>query len=326
MKTEKPFRWAFIGCGDIACITARELLQTGEGIIAAVWNRTRERADVFVKTYGGVVCDTAEEAIRREDVDGVYIAVTANLHEFYMRKCIEAGKPVLCEKPFTVNASQAASVLEYARQEQVYAAEAMWTWFNATANQVKYWVKSGVLGKIHRVYCTYSFPMIYNPRKKPRHTSPELIGGALLDTGVYGIRYCYELFGMPGAVHCEGRVVEGIDLGETIRLEYDGFQADFLFTRDQNHGETFEITGENGTITVPFFHCARKAELRGQVKGKIRDKRLLYGTMFAETAREIREGRRESDIISPESTVEVLQILDECRRRMGLVYPCEEEV
>lgn len=320
----KKFGWAFIGTGGIAEIVAPELLAEGKSEIVAVWNRTAERAQRFSQRFGGTVCASAEEAIRMPGVEGVYIAVTANLHEAYTRLCIEAGKSVLCEKPFAVNASQAQAVLALAREREVYAAEAMWTWHNATARQVKHWVQSGALGRIRGVRCTYSFPMILNPNKKPRHTSPELIGGALLDTGVYGIRYCYELFGMPKEIHCEGRVVDGIDLGETVTLKYADFQADFLFSRDQNHGETFEITGDEGSISVPMFHCARKAVLKGRVSGKIKDKSPLYGTMFRQTEQEIRAAVPEPQIISHRSTVEVMAILDECRRQMGLKYPCEE--
>lgn len=320
----KKFGWAVIGTGGIAETVAPELLGSGEGEILTVWNRTKDRSARFSKRFGGHVCDTAEEAISFPGVEAVYVAVTANLHDYYMRLCIEHGKAVLCEKPFTVNASQAVSVLKLACDQGIYAAEAMWTWHNATAKQVKYWVNSGALGKIKRVNCTYSFPMILNPNKKPRHTSPELIGGALLDTGVYGLRYCYELFGMPESIQCEGRVVGGIDLGETVKLQYRDFAADFIFTRDQNHGEVFEIIGENGAISVPMFHCARRAVLEGTVSGKIKDKNDLFGTMFHKTAEEVRSGNHMPVTISHQSTIDVMTIMDECRRQMRLKYPCEE--
>ena len=320
----EKFGWAYLGTGGIANTTAGELLKAGEGYIAACWNRTREKAEKFAETYCGTVYDTPEEAILDPNVEGVYIALTANLHADFLRRCIELGKPVLCEKPFTVNAAQAEAVFAFARERGVYAAEAMWTWHNAVARQVRYWVQSGAVGKIKRVYCTYSFPMLKSPYKKPRHTSPELIGGALLDTGVYGLRYCYELFGMPQAIHCEGRVEGGIDLGETVTLDYGEFQADFLFSRDQNHGETFEITGDLGSISVPMYHCARKAKLTGIQSGKIKDKNSLFGEMFRHTAQEIRSGDPEPKIITQQSTIDVMQIMDECRRQMGLKYPCEE--
>jgi len=184
----KKFRWAYLGCGDIAQITAKELY---DGEIVAAWNRTPERARDFVGKYGGIAYATAEDAITAPNVDGVYIAVTANLHADYMKLCIEHHKPVLCEKPFTVNAHQAQEIFAFAVQEGVYVSEAMWTWHNATAHKVKEWIRAEAVGKIKEVNCTYSFPMI-KFSKKPRHFQAELIAGALLDIVLkYGLpRWC----------------------------------------------------------------------------------------------------------------------------------------
>ena len=316
----EKFRWAYIGCGDIAQITAKELF---DGEIVAVWNRTPERAQEFVKKFGGKVYPTAEEAITAPDVEGVYIAVTANLHAQYMKLCIQNHKSVLCEKPFTVNAKQAREVFDYAARESVYVSEAMWTWHNATAKQVKKWVDSGAVGEIKEVNCCYSFPMI-KFSKKPRHFQAELIAGALLDIGVYCIRYCYELFGMPQKIHCEGRLKDGFDLGEVITLFYEGFQANLIISRDQSHGEKFEVIGQKGRISVPMFHMAKKAVLKGERTEKFKDDHALYGIQFSNVEKEIRSGLLESEIISPQSTIDCLKILDICREQMGLKYPCEE--
>ena len=145
----QKFRWAYLGCGDIAQITAKEL---SDGEIVAVWNRTTERAREFVKKFGGIVYETAEEAITAPGVEGVYIAVTANLHADYMKLCIKHHKPVLCEKPFTVNAKQAQEIFAYAAQEGVYVSEAMWTWHNATACKVKDWITSEAVNKKSKLY------------------------------------------------------------------------------------------------------------------------------------------------------------------------------
>lgn len=314
------FRWAYIGCGDIAQITAKELI---DGEIVAVWNRTPEKAHGFAKKFGGTVYATAEEAITAPGVEGVYIAVTANLHAEYMKLCIKHHKSILCEKPFTVNAKQAEEIFAYAAKEQVYVSEAMWTWHNATALQVRNWIKDNKIGAIKEVNCCYSFPMI-KFSKKPRHFQAELIAGALLDIGVYCIRYCYELFGMPEKILCKGRLQNGFDLGEEITFYYDGFQANLIISRDQNHGEKFEVIGEDGSISVPMFHMASKATLKCPKTTKFKDKNLLYGTQFSNVAKEIRAGLLESEIISPRSTIDCLKILDLCREQMGLVYPCEE--
>ena len=319
----KKFGWAYLGCGGIAHTTARELVKTGDCEIVAAWNRTPEKAKAFVEKFGGTAYQTAEAAIQAPGVDGVYIAVTADKHVEYMKLCIRNHKPVLCEKPFTVNAAQAREIFEYAAQEGVYVSEAMWTWHNATAKQVRSWVKDGMVGDVKQVDCFYSFPMVKMPIQKPRHTSPEMIGGALLDIGVYCVRYCYELFGIPKEIICNGRLSGGIDLGETVTLRYDGFDANLTISRDENHGEKLTILGEKGTIQVPMFHMAMKAVLKGAYRGKFRDSSMLYGTQFSNVAAEIRSGAKAGIAIPPETTVECLELLDTCREQMGLVYPCE---
>ena len=324
-KEQRKFGWAYIGCGGIAHITASELMKTADNEIVAAWNRTPEKADAFVKKFGGKAYATIEEAINAPGVEGVYIAVTANLHAEFTKLCISHGKPVLCEKPFAVNEAQAREVFEYAAKEGVYVSEAMWTWHNATARKVKEWVREDSLGQIQKVNCDYSYPMIKLPIQKPRHTSPEMIGGALLDTGVYCIRYCYELFGMPKDIICKGRVSNGIDLGEHITLRYNDFDCNLRIARDEFDGEKLEILGEKGSIKVPIFHASHKALLKGEKKEVFRDKSSLFGTQFSAVAAEIRSGAKEGLAISPQSTLDCMKIMDICRQQMNLKYPCEIE-
>ena len=323
MEVQKKFGWCFIGCGGIAHITATELVRTKDNTIISAWNRTGEKARSFVKKFGGTAYDTIEEAINAPGVEGVYIAVTADRHADIMKLCIRHHKPVLCEKPFTVNARQAREVLDLAAQEGVYVSEAMWTWHNATAHKVKSWIQQEAVGQVQQVNCDYSFPMIKMPIQKPRHTSPEMIGGALLDIGVYCVRYCYELFGIPKEITCKGRLSGGVDLGEHITLHYDGFDCNLRISRDENDGERLVILGEQGKIHVPMFHMAKKAVLKGKRRETFRDHSLLYGTQFSKVAAEIRSGARDGVAVSHRSTIECLELLDICREQMGLVYPCE---
>ena len=91
------FGWAYLGVGDIAHGTAKQLRKSENSEIVAVWNRTYEKAEKFAKKFGGTPYHTFEEAVNDPRVEGVYIALTANLHYEYMKKCIELHKPVLCE-------------------------------------------------------------------------------------------------------------------------------------------------------------------------------------------------------------------------------------
>ena len=171
--------------------------------------------------------------------------------------------------------------------------EAMWTWHNQMALKVKELVASGKLGTIQNVECAYAFPMLKFSRN-PRLMNPLQAGGALMDIGIYAVRYCQELFGMPKELKCEGRLSRGADLGEKITLRYDDFDVNITVAFDQNVGEYFRIQGSNGSISVPMFHMASKAVLDGE---NVTDKSYKYAVQFSNAAREIRSGLTESEYI-----------------------------
>ena len=316
------FGWAYIGCGGIAETTAKELMKGNTNEIVAVWNRTESKAHNFVKKYGGKVYASPEEAITAPGVEGVYIAVNADKHAEFMKLCIKNHKPVLCEKPFTVNRTEAEEVFSLAKQENVFVSEAMWTWHNEISDKVKEWIDAGKIGEIKEVNASYAWPMLrFN--KNPRLTTNEMIGGALMDIGVYPVTYAYRLFGIPESTVCAGRTKNDIDLAEYIRMKYNSFTAQIRVAFDEKGGEYFDIVGTKGTIHVPMFHMAQSATLKSEHKETFKKKALLYDTQFTNIAREIREGLTESRIVSSQHTLDVMSLLDDCRRQMGIKYPSE---
>ena len=317
------FHWAYIGCGGIAETTAKEILRSGQHEITAVWNRTRERAEKFSGRYGGTVYTTIDEAICAPSVEGVYIATTPDKHPEYIRRCIAHRRPVLCEKPFAVNAAVAKALLEEAARAGVYVSEAMWTWHNDIALCVKEWVQSGRVGEIRAVRMTYGYPLIWFSTKH-RLRDPVRIGGALLDIGIYPVRYCYELFGIPKEISYQGVLKGGVDLREKLELRYEGFTARLDIAIDRMLGERAVIVGAKGVIRIPQPHAARRARLDGSYPEIVRDDSDLYTKQFSNVAEEIRAGRTEGAKVPARGTVDVMRILDECRRQMGLVYPCEK--
>ena len=320
----KKFGWAYIGCGGIARTTAKELVQTDDNKIVTVWNRTQSKAVAFAEDFGGKVYETAEEAINAPEVEGVYVNVNNDMHETYTRLAIEKGKPVLCEKPFAVKKKAAKAIFDYAREKDVYVSEAMWTWHNDTALKVKEWIESGVLGDLESVSSAFEVPLV-NGSTNPRLTTPAMLGGALMDLGVYNVRYCYELFGLPEQIDCEARM-EAVDYSETITFNYPGFKAINLVSMEKEGGHYFEIKGTKGSIYVPQFHMAKTATLKTEDKEETFEvDDLLYGKQFSNVAAEIRAGKKESEKISAKSTIEVMALLDECRSQMGLVYPQEKQ-
>ena len=145
------FGWCYIGCGGIANTTAKEISKSENNRIVAVWNRGYAKAEAFAQKYGGTAYKTFEEAVNAPEVEGVYIALTADKHAEYIKKCIKLHKPVMCEKPFTVSAKDAEEIFALAKAEGVYVTEAMWTWHNAAAQQVKTWLEAGRIGEVKDV-------------------------------------------------------------------------------------------------------------------------------------------------------------------------------
>ena len=321
--SEQPFRWCFIGTGTLAKQVAREITASGRHEITAVYSRRFEKAREFAAQYGGAAYDTAEAAVGAADVDGVYVVTPHNWHAPYVRLAVEAGKPVLCEKPFTTDTAQTRALFDLGREKGVYVAEAMWTWFSSVARQVKAWVDGGALGDIESARVTYRCD---SRGYAPRLLDPNLAGGALLDIGVYPLTYLYRLFGKPERVKCEGLLRDGIDMEEEIDLFYPGgltARASVSMWAAE-YDEAARITGSRGAITVERFHYASEARLTD----KEGHTALFTGetTMlneFDRVAGEIRAGLPCSALVPPQATLDVMEIMDECRRQMGLVYPFE---
>lgn len=193
------FRWAYIGSGNIAESTARDILHGAHSIVS-VYGRNEEKVRAFAQKYGAQSFTDFESAVSRADVDGVYIATPHTSHVDYAVRAMRLGKPVLCEKPVGVSVQDVDTLINTAKEENIYFCEAMWTWFSDVALTVKNWVQSGEIGSVKEVVINYAFPGVLMP-KNSRVLMPETAGGALLDIGIYPITYCYNLFGYPKDIH-----------------------------------------------------------------------------------------------------------------------------
>ena len=316
------FRWAYIGSGSIAGNTARSITKGGHEI-TAVFSRNREKAAAFAARYGAASYDSFDALLAAGGFDAVYVATPHTAHLSYALGAMRAGLPVLCEKPLGVNTAQVDEMLAAARENGVYFCEAMWTWFSDVAAAVRQWVRDGRIGQIRSVRMEYAFPGVMMS-KNSRLLMPETAGGALLDIGVYPITYCYNLFGFPQKIRCEGTLRDGIDIGETVVLEYDGFRCTLGISLTRLK-ESCRIVGTDGEISVPVFHMARLATLKAGGKKETFTGKTDYLTEFTRVADEIRSGRTESGYVPHTATRDCMRIMDECRKQMGLVYPFETE-
>ena len=317
------FNWCFIGTGKIARKVAKELVTNPGHAIVSVFNRTKKKADAFAKVYHATVYESALEAINDPRVDGVYIATTNETHFSFAKLCLENHKPVLCEKPITGNAKELEELIRISKETNTFLKEAMWTWFNPIANKVKEWIREERIGKIISVDCIFNMPIFGYNKAKGRYISPSKYGGALLDLGVYSVRYVYELFGKPKSIESKGKLYNGIDLFNVSTFKYDGFDARVSNQINAFVGEHCFIVGEKGTIKVPLFHMASKAILKTK-EGKevFKDKNKKFATQFRVVAEYIK-GEKPNELVSLESSIAVMELMDEIRKQIGVVFPCD---
>lgn len=317
---EDKFRWLYVGCGNIAVQTAKSI-EKGEHRIVSVYSRSFEKSEKFANEHGAVAFKNFDDALK-SDFDAVYIATPHTSHLEYTVKALENGKPVLCEKSLGVNSKEVQTMIDASKENGVYLCEAMWTWFSDVALSVKKWIDSGEIGKVIDMKISFCIPGMFMD-KKSRVFNPDTAGGALLDIAVYPITYCYNLFGYPEKIICNGKVKKGIDVSDRIILKYNGFdchiKSDFNVLQ-----ENCVIKGTCGIITVPMFHMAKIAKLKNKNGVKIFRGKTDYLTEFSRVAEEIKQGKHESDFVSLNNTLECMNIMDECRKQMNLVYPFEK--
>lgn len=321
----EKFRWCFIGAGDLAKTVANQLNKSGRHQVVSVYTRNYEKGKAFAEKHGGKAYATAEEAITAESVDGVYIVTPHSSHYKYAKLSLELGKPVFCEKAFTVTAKETDELIALAREKNIYLCEAMWTWFSESANKTKEWIDEGKIGRVQSADFSYHVRTI---DRKGRHTDPKRAGGALLDITIYPITYAYRLWGTPDEIESEGVIKEGIDHSEKIVFTYSGgFKVCISASVADYRGlEKMSVKGENGEIKAPFYHCAngvtcKKSFFRRETfKGK-GPKFNTYLDEFDAVAEDIRAGRTESSMVPLKATSDVMHILDKIREQIGLEYP-----
>jgi predicted dehydrogenase len=193
---KKTYNWGILGAGRIANLFAEGLKELPNARRYAVASRSPERAETLKKTHGFEKAYTAYEAMLSDpDVDIVYIATTNNLHFEHTMLSLEAGKAVLCEKPFASNQAQVAEMIAKAREKNVFLMEALWSRFLPSMIQFKTEMEKGTIGEPLLLQCSFGFISPFDPQR--RVYNPDLGGGSLPDIGIYPLFVALYLFGKP---------------------------------------------------------------------------------------------------------------------------------
>ena len=215
----KIYNWGIIGPGKIARKFADDLQRLPNARIHAVASTSPERARAFANEYGVAhVFSRYEDIIHCSDLDVVYIATPHVLHCENALMCIEHGIPVLCEKPFAMNSSEARRMVSAARRNRVFLMEALWTRFIPAVDHAFELVAGGEIGDLHTVKSDFGFYMPFEANH--RIFNKALGGGSLLDIGIYPALLALFLFGKPDRKHRRGRYVYPHRCRRVLRFQF----------------------------------------------------------------------------------------------------------
>ncbi len=315
----QPVRWGILATGRIARTFTEDLARLDDHVVAAVGSRTAASARAFADEYGIERAYGSYEALATYDgVDVVYVATPHSGHFDAARLCLQAGRAVLVEKPFTVTPGQAGELAELAAQRRLFAMEAMWTRFNPLVRQLTGLVADGVIGEITAIQADFSIAPDYRP--EDRLWNPELAGGALLDLGIYPIAFGSMLLGEPDLVRALSTAAPtGVDASTAVIARYPGGAVGLYHCGLRADAPaTAKITGTGGHITVgaPFFRPASFTVHAAGAEPQTRSTAIDghgYTYQAAEVARCLRAGLTESPLMPLAETLSIMRTLDEVR-------------
>jgi len=324
-------RWGILGTGGIAHLQTADLL-AGGFTVAAVGSRSQASADSFAAEFDITTAHGSYEALVADPgVDAIYVSTPHPFHAPAAKLALEAGKHVLLEKPFTVNAREARDVVELASERGLVVLEAMWTRFLPQSVRIRQLIADGVIGEPRTLIADHNQLLSTDPEHRINNLA--LAGGALLDLGIYPVSFAHELFGVPTRIAAVGQLsATGVDRQTSIILGFEGGGQAVLHTALDTAGpNTAVVLGTTGRIvfdsvwytptTVTVFDNS------GAVIERIEPAETARGMQYqaAELERLVAAGETGGTVMAPSEPVSIMQTLDEVRRQIGRVYPADSE-
>lgn len=259
-------KFGLIGPGTIAAKFAEAAKQVDGVELARIASSKVERAQAFAAAHGTGVGCSYEELLADDSIDAVYVSVINTRHYEMTKRCLEAGKAVICEKPFCPTAEEEKELFTMAEEKGLLLMEAMWTPFLPCIRAAKQWVDEGKIGNPAFIDSAFSF---YNPTDpKGRLFDPAKAGGGLYDVGIYTLAFSLFLAGSyPTVVQSSLTMGEtGVDTVGSALLSFrdgkqDNLHAQCLFGVQGPIFDDAHIAGDQGWIEIPHFWGARKAVL-----------------------------------------------------------------
>lgn len=327
----KTINFGIMASGRIAEKFAEAVNYAKGANLYAIASRTKEKAEDFAKRHNaGKAYGSYEELAADENVDIVYIATPMSCHYDNVKLCFENGRNVICEKTLTLNASQLEELMEIAKEKKLFFMEAMWMKCMPHFRKALEWHKAGKIGKIKAIRADFSKACEYDP--DDRNFRNDLGGGAALDFLVYPLSLITAFLGFePEKIMSAACISEkgNVDIDETVILQYKNAYASTGTGFIMESENRAVIEGETGRIAFnPWFFCTDTVSLYdggGKLLEEFTAPHLCNGYEYevTEACESLNEGLLESRMIPMSETLNVLKLIDECRKQWNFKFEGE---
>jgi predicted dehydrogenase len=318
---EKKYNWGILGAGRIAHKFVNGLKELPNVARYAVAARDWERAKSFREQHGfEKAFDSYQEMLSDPNLDIVYIATINNLHFEHTMMCLDAGKAVLCEKPFASNLEQVEQMINKAKEKNIFLMEALWSRFLPSIMQFKTEMENGSIGKPLLLQCDFGFIAPFDPHR--RLYDPVLGGGSIPDIGIYPIFVAMFLFGYPTDIKAVSvPAPTGTDWTTSILLKHKGKEISMLTSSfEMNLSNEARLYGDGGTLKLHFmFHMPTKLTLdrneRRELEIPVHSVGNGYNYEAAEVMNCLDKGLTESPNMSWQFSLDLMRVLEEVARK-----------
>lgn len=324
----KTYNWAVLGCGHIAEKFSSDLKLLPNVKLYASASRSLDKAKTFADAYGfEVAYGSYDEMVADPNVDIVYVATPHSHHFEHTLLCLKNRKAVLCEKAFAMNRKEAETMIATAKENNVFLMEAFWTMFQPSFNKAMEILKSGELGKLKIVRSDFAFNAPFN--KEKRLYNINLGGSSLLDIGIYPVFAALTALGIPDKIKTFADFSE-TDSEESINMIFkyaDGAMANLTSSFAAYSPVQTEYLCEKGHLTLNsrwFTPTDITIWREGGEETKIPNM-LKEGSGYQFEAEHVMqcldEGKIESNKMSWQITLDLMEILDRVRIDAGIFFP-----
>lgn len=326
MNAKEKINWGILSTGGIAHRMAKAILMLDNANLVAVASRYSEKAQEFAQEYKiPKYFGSYQDLVKDDEIDIVYIATPNTCHYENMMLCLEYGKNIVCEKPFTLDYSQAKEVIDLARKNKLFVMEAHKSFYLTGIKKIKELIAEGAIGEVISFKADFCIKPEYNPQHRMFNLA--LGGGALLDVGVYPISLAVDLFGAPVEIHSNTTLCDtGADVFNSILLKHKNNQSS-LINCGFNAAAPREalILGTDGYMKIHEpFHQAPKFTIKKGKNNPVEFETPVIGNGLNQEAYQasvyVKEGKLQSEEFSLDKTLEVLKIIDNIREKNNIVF------